>query len=80
MRYHSDDDPSNDDEGLEAMSSALVAVGDDSNALAMFHALRQYKDGVAIINEPEDEGAKASSSHDRSTLHCLPANALFALG
>jgi tetratricopeptide (TPR) repeat protein len=51
----SDDDPYNDDDGYWDMSRALVALGDTSNALAMYYALREYEDGVAVIEEPDED-------------------------
>lgn len=48
----SDDDPSNDSDGYWNMARALVALGDTSNALAMYYAIRVYEDGVAVIEEP----------------------------
>jgi hypothetical protein len=47
----SDDDPSNDMDGFWDISRALVAVGDDVNAVAAFHAIRNYEDGKAVIQE-----------------------------
>ena len=51
----SDDDPSNDMEGYFNLSRALLAIGDERNAVAIFNAIRPYKNGLAVIEKPEGE-------------------------
>ncbi|OQO02620.1 hypothetical protein B0A48_12148 [Cryoendolithus antarcticus] len=65
----SDDDPSNDYEGYWNLSEALVAVGDEANAIAIMHALRPMKDGVAVLasDPPEEEDEDEDDTDDATT-------------
>ena len=46
----SDDDPNNDYDGYWQLSRALMAIGDEVNAFAICYSLREYKDGLAVID------------------------------
>ncbi|KAK6437297.1 hypothetical protein LTR95_006512 [Oleoguttula sp. CCFEE 5521] len=68
----SDDDPSNDYEGYWNLSEALVAVGDEANAIAIMHALRPMRDGVAVLasdppEEDEEDGESENEAGDVTT-------------
>lgn len=57
----SDDDPSNDGQGYISLANAFIAVNDDVNALAVYHALRPMMKGVAEL------GADTKASHTKGT-------------
>lgn len=50
----SDDDPSNDFEGFWRLKQVFIALGDDRNALAVLHILREFENGMAVIKEARE--------------------------
>ena len=55
----SDDDPTNDIDGYWNLVKALLLVGDEANALAVYHSVRPYENGQAVIaNESKPQKTK----------------------
>lgn len=72
----SDDDPSNDGGGFYDVSRAFLATGDAENFLAAMYANRRYKDGLAVLEddqeddvdtEPEDAAQEEGQGEDKGT-------------
>ena len=73
----SNDDPSDDSDGFYNVTRAFTAAGDEANGLAVMNSLRQYKNGMAVIegdsddeeSDGDDEDGGESSGSDSTPEH-----------
>ncbi|KAL9108787.1 MAG: hypothetical protein Q9227_006444 [Pyrenula ochraceoflavens] len=59
----SDDDPENDFQGYGYLADTLLAIGDYSNVFSIFHAMRPYRNGQAVIKS-DSEPTFVSDEYD----------------